>query len=70
MTDIVEKLRELLVIEFAVPVPVHDVLQRAANEREEAASTIEYLRRLIGELEARVAEDDARWSQITIASAK
>jgi hypothetical protein len=32
----------------------------------EAAETIVFLRRLIGELEERVAEDDARWNSLTI----
>jgi hypothetical protein len=35
----------------------------------EAADTIDRLRNLVAELELRVAEDDARWSQITIRAA-
>lgn len=36
----------------------------------EAAKTIEFLRGLIMELEARVEEDDRRWSELTICAAK
>ena len=42
MTEIplVERLERPLVIEHAVPTPVHEVLQRAADERGEAAAML------------------------------
>jgi hypothetical protein len=44
MTDeLVKRLRGPLTIEYAVPLPVRDELQRAVNERGEAADVIEAL---------------------------
>jgi hypothetical protein len=53
-----------------------DIVQRLRapvgelGDREEAAETIEFLRKLVAELEERVAEDDARWSRMTISAAR
>lgn len=41
--EVVERLRVPLTIEYVVPVPVMDVLQRAADEREEAATLLQSL---------------------------
>ena len=40
---ICERLREPLVIEYAVPIPVHEVLQRARADRGKAADIIDDL---------------------------
>jgi hypothetical protein len=60
MSDIVERLRKNARLNCG-----HD----AGPLMSEAAGTIEFLRRENAELEARVAEDDARWNQLTIRAA-
>ena len=49
---LVERLRVPLVIEYAVPFPVAETLETAADEREEAAAELTRLQERVAELEA------------------
>lgn len=56
MDNLVDRLNAPLVIEYAVPGPVIEVLQTAANERGEAAARIEELEAQNGALRRKLAE--------------